>query len=877
MMLALKDYQQRTLDALQDYFVECDRSQNANVAFYTSTLKAYGTGITYQPIEELKGLPYVCLRVPTGGGKTLVACHTVELAAKNLLHIEHPLVLWLVPSNAIRNQTLEALKKRSHPYRQALEATQGSVTVLDVEEALYLNRSDLDTSTTIIVSTMQSFRVDDTLGRRVYRDSGQLMDHFSNIPPKTHDRLEKGEGGNLLHSLANVLCVRRPLVIVDEAHNVRTDLSFETLARFHPSCIIEFTATPAKEEHASNVLYSVSAAELKAEAMIKLPIRLETQPDWKNLMAGAIACRKGLEKSANEDRRVSGEYIRPIMLLQAQPHSKTQETLNVEVIRENLIKEFEIPEDQVAIVTGAQNELEKVEDISAEDCPIRFVITQQALREGWDCPFAYVLYSVAVMRSSNAVEQILGRILRLPNASWKEHEELNKAYAFVGSEHFYEAANTLTDALVQNGFEKQEAKDLIVQASTYQGEIKFEDDTLFMGTVFLASPEKPDLKKLPRSLKNKVGYDSKEKIISFKGVMVQEEVEDLKKCFKTDQGQEVVEKIYQISNGLPPEGEKSASEKGKPFKVPYLAIQLEIGFEQFEETHFLDFPWDLRKSDPTLTNEAYNPDQGGAQRGEITVSDEGKVEARFLDNLQREMAFLAGGTDWEVSDLVFWLDHNIPHPDLSQEEAGIFINQVVQELEKKRGLSLDLLVRDRYTLKNAVGVLMEKYRSEAHNQSYQAFLLPDCETPLVVNPEVCFSYDSRQYPYNTLYRGKFKFQKHYYPEVGDLKGEGEEFQCAQYLDQLEEVEFWVRNLERRPGHSFWLQTATDKFYPDFVCKLKDGRILVVEYKGEHLADTSDSKEKLALGELWEKRSEGKCLFLMPIGGNFEVIKQKINK
>ena len=138
----------------------------------------------------------------------------MELAAKNLLHAEHPLVLWLVPSNAIRNQTLEALNNREHPYRKALEATQGPVTVLDVEGALCLNRSDLDTSTTIIVSTMQSFRVDDTVGRRVYRDSGHLMDHFSSIPPEAHDRLEKGPGGNLLHSLANVLCARSPIVIV---------------------------------------------------------------------------------------------------------------------------------------------------------------------------------------------------------------------------------------------------------------------------------------------------------------------------------------------------------------------------------------------------------------------------------------------------------------------------------------------------------------------------------------------------------------------------------------------------------------------------------------------------------------------------------------
>lgn len=73
-------------------------------------------------------------------------------------------------------------------------------------------------------------------------------------------------------------------------------------------------------------------------------------------------------------------------------------------------------------------------------------------------------------------------------------------------------------------------------------------------------------------------------------------------------------------------------------------------------------------------------------------------------------------------------------------------------------------------------------------------------------------------------------------ELNEKRSDGkqlEEFQCAQYLDGLPEVEFWFRNLSKKAS-SFRLQTSTDWFYPDFVCKLTDGRILVVEYKGEHL-------------------------------------------
>ena len=130
---------------------------------------------------------------------------------------------------------------------------------------------------------------------------------------------------------------------------------------------------------------------------------------------------------------------------------------------------------------------------------------------------------------------------------------------------------------------------------------------------------------------------------------------------------------------------------------------------------------------------------------------------------------------------------------------------------------------------------------------------------------------STTYVVKNTTRGPYEFRKHYYAEVGDLGAQGEEVGCAQFIDQLEQVEFWVRNLDRRPSGSFWLQTSTDKFYPDFVARLRDGRILVVEYKGEHLWSNDDSKEKRALGELWAERSGGRCLFIMPKGKDFEAI------
>jgi type III restriction enzyme len=288
-MLQLRDYQERSLYALETY-LELVTQHGASNAFYMQTNRPY------LAVKQLPGLPYVCLRVPTGGGKTFMGSNAVGIAAKAYLQSDHATCLWLVPSNTIREQTLAALRDRQHPYRQALDARfSGQVRVLDLKEALYIQRNTLQGETVIIVSTLAAFRVNDTEGRKVYEACGALSHHFSGLSAALESVLEKREDGTVTHSLCNVLRMWRPLIIMDEAHNARTPLSFDTLQRFSPSCIVEFTATPEttqkpeEERFASNVLHPVSAAELKAAEMVKLPIRLWTHGESREAIAQAIA------------------------------------------------------------------------------------------------------------------------------------------------------------------------------------------------------------------------------------------------------------------------------------------------------------------------------------------------------------------------------------------------------------------------------------------------------------------------------------------------------------------------------------------------------------------------------------------------------------
>ena len=861
----LKEYQHHTLEVLRTYFRTCLQFDSANTAFYHLTSRKY------EPVAELPDLPYICLRLPTGAGKTFLACHIIPIAQSELLQADLAVVLWLVPSNTILEQTLKALRDRQHPYRQALDGALGAVTVLDVSEALYVTRPTLDTSTTIIVATIQAFRVEDTDGRKVYDPSGSLMDHFSGYDPAALEGLETYTNGTVKTSLANVLRLRKPIVLVDEAHNARTSLSFGTLARFAPSCIIELTATPDTGTNPSNVLHQVSAAELKAEDMIKLPILLETRTSWKELLTAAIARLNELDKAARAEAQISSEYLRPIMLLQAQPRSRHQENVTVEVVEACLRDDFDIPKVQIARATGEDRELDNV-DILAPTCPIRFVITVQALREGWDCSFAYVLCSVAELHSPTAIEQLLGRIMRLPNACRKQNKDLNQAYAFAASANFVESAEKLKDGLVQNGFERIEADKLVQSIQLPQTPIDF--GPLFIHpaeqpAISLRSAERPNLTMLPVETAQKLHVEPNTGAVIITAVLTPADRTALMDIFTTVESKAAVDRAYmqflRFADG------RSPSERGERFSIPRLAFKQGELFDPFEESHFLDHRWRLSQQDPTLSEQGFPSKRSEARQARIDITDKQKLSVEFLSDLHQQMRLLASDQGWTETQLVYWLDRSIPHPDITASESTAFLTSLVQKLTRERGLSLDHLVNDKYRLRAAVIQKINQHRQTARRAAYQQALFGD-DSPVVVSPECCFTYDPHRYPC-TPYRGAYKFLKHYYSDIGNMNDE--EVECAVFLDfLLPDVEIWIRNPERS-SLAFWLQTASDRFYPDFVCKLRDGRFLVVEYKGANIWSNDDSREKRIIGEVWEARSEGQCLFVMPKGKDFEAIRAKL--
>ena len=488
----------------------------------------------------------MCLRLPTGGGKTLLAAHAIGTIGDKLLGTDRPACLWVTPSTTIRDQTLRRLARPTDPYREALqESLDSSIEVVTLEEALTRPRSVDPDAALVIVTTIQSYRIRDDRGeelaatRRIYRDDGYLQRAFEHLPAWAQQELSRDDNGQISLSLANALRLRRPIVVMDEAHNARTLGSFESLLRFGPSFVLELTATPEHRhdpQHptdprfASNVLHAVSALELKKEGMIKMPVDLENRVNWLEVLAATVQRRSELEKTADHATHDVGlPFLRPIALIQAQPASKTRETHTVDAVKAALLAMAGVREEEVRICTGVVDEIGDT-DLMAETCPVRYIITVDKLREGWDCPLAYVLGSIGNAATPTAVEQLIGRVLRMPNANPTRVPALDRAYAFVLSDDVLQTAMHLRDRMVETcGFDDRSAEDAlrVTTAQTQRG--------LGLGRIRLSAP--PNVALLPASLAAKTRYDeSLGVLIVADESLTREEVKTLRDAVTTENG-----------------------------------------------------------------------------------------------------------------------------------------------------------------------------------------------------------------------------------------------------------------------------------------------------------------------------------------------------
>ncbi len=421
-------------------------------------------------------VPNVVLKVPTGGGKTWLAISAVSRIMGRYLDRNTGFVLWIVPNEAIYTQTLKALRDRQHPYRQALDrAAAGRVKVLEKSDRL--DARDVDGNLCVMLLMLQSSNRRDKATLKMFQDRGDVHGFFpAEGEQQAHKAaLERTPNLNgyddifpmVKDSLGNALRIIRPVVVMDEGHRAVSDLAYETLYGFNPCFVLELTATPQdvhprggaspREGRYANLLVEVTGRELDREGMIKMPLNLNPRQgnDWKATLNAALEKLNALDAEARRLRADTDRYIRPIMLIQVERTGADQREsgrIHADDVRDWLLTAgFDVAE--IAIKTAQQNDLNDPEnqDLLSPTNRVRAIITKQALQEGWDCPFAYVLCGLAASTNLKAMTQLVGRILRQPGAMKTRIEALDECHVITHHAGTADVVKAIKDGLEQDG------------------------------------------------------------------------------------------------------------------------------------------------------------------------------------------------------------------------------------------------------------------------------------------------------------------------------------------------------------------------------------------------------------------------------------------
>lgn len=406
-------------------------------------------------------IPHVCFKVPTGGGKTL-------LAAASLGRIHRPtgLTLWIVPSRAIYEQTWAALRNREHPCRHQLEmASGGRVKLLEKDDRF----TRADAANYLCVMLLMLPAANRQKGKeflRMFRDSGRYPTLFPDGDDVFSDErllqdypdLERAsKNGPVKHSLFNVFKMLRPVVVLDEAHKAygikrkgANEEFVRSVNRLDPSMVIELSATPNRG--ISNLLVDITGIKLKNEEMIKLPVQVTSFPnaEWQHTLSHAYEQRERLETEGQALQHSDGRYIRPIAVVRVERTGKDQRDgrrVHAEDVREYLVQNLGAAAESVKVKSSSLDELAGI-DLLSEFSSVRWVITKSALMEGWDCPFAYVLVMLDNTSAQQAITQLVGRVMRQPHALRTGRELLDQCYAYCWNTQVSQAV-----AQVKNGLE----------------------------------------------------------------------------------------------------------------------------------------------------------------------------------------------------------------------------------------------------------------------------------------------------------------------------------------------------------------------------------------------------------------------------------------
>ena len=852
--MELKTYQKNVISDLSRFLTLLTKTGSASKAYSAlweeKNVNVGPGGLPYYHYNLQGGVPDVCFKVPTGGGKTFIAASAIKTIYDAMPTVTAKAVVWLVPSDAILTQTYAALSNPHHPYRQKINVDFGGAVEVYSKEQLLNGQNFNPTSVTeqlsIFVLSYDSFRTSKKEGRKAYQENGNLATFPKLMQDKSMLLSDTDET-----ALIQVIRSLNPVVIVDESHHATSALSVEMLENFNPCFVLDLTATP---KESSNVISFVDAAQLKKANMVKLPVIVYNRKSQDDVYADAISIRCKLEIQAQNEQKTTGRYIRPIVLFQAQPRVGAEST-TYDKIKATLI-EAGIPKEEIAIKTGDKDELKHV-DLLSSDCPIRYIITVNALKEGWDCPFAYVLATVANRTSAVDVEQIIGRVLRLPYTQKNTSNVLNISYVITSSADFSKTLDRVVDGLNNAGFSNKDyrAKDVEVELETQTSPEPIQ--------VALQPQEEPEIPEVNTTdLRQRIEQTLQQDEAVPTGMIESDELLSVALAQNEEYEEKVNSKIETAIDLAPTE----VRDKMNSFRINDAFI---------EEASALRFPQFMMAVGPSFfSDNEYIPlklehlEEGFTLRDKDVQIDFSTVDAEMA-RIDTDDSANAAPKVWQIkgTDSTYYKEWFNAQPSnirlahckglirshisklncVNDKELQDYIDRVVETMTEDQ---LSDMEQSTYPyivkIEKKVKDLLNAHRSNVFDlwlEQGKIVCKPNYALSPVISPTSFFS----TYP-KSLYSSE--------EDVNEY-----ERKMVWVLSSMDNIKWWHRNISRL---GFQINGAIHA-YPDIIAMTTSGKILMIETKGDHL-DNDESKAKAKIGHQWDNLAGSMYRYFMVFQG-----------
>ena len=843
--MEMKNYQKKVIADLNRFLVILNKNFNISKSYQEFWQEQnIPVGISGVPAYQniIPNTPHICFKVPTGGGKTFIACNSIKPIFDALPIAKSKVVVWLVPTDSILEQTIKCLQDVNHPYRQRIDTDFGGrVEVYNKQQLLNgqnFNPTSVNEQLSILVLSYDSFRSTDKEGRKVYQENSNLA-QFTKFYNSNGTFIEDVDET----ALVQVINQMSPLIVVDESHHAQSNLSIEMLNNLNPCFVLDLTATPKKH---SNIITYVDSLQLKKENMVKLPVIVYNRHNQEDVLIGSFDLRNNLEKAAIKEREVNGIYIRPIVLFQAQPKGKEDNT-TFEKLKERLIG-IGIPKDEIAIKTSNVNDLKNV-DLMSEDCKIRYIITVNALKEGWDCPFAYILATLANRTSTVDVEQILGRILRQPYTKQHNSHFLNMSYVLTSSNDFRNTLDKIIVGLNNAGFSKND----------YRIAEEAEQTPKIAPSITLAEQQTLEQVQTTNSeIEEFLGFDVdkvKSALVEIKqGNIDTTEDADISAMFTSalEKGEEYNRALKETDNSEFFMQPVELRNKMNCFRIndEYLEDVKDLKLPQFfmkiPESIFADAGltfltrngltdgFTLKDKDisinfNTVDDEIIKIDIEGTKEGIPKFAKLGSIDSKIFKEY-----FLRLPKESRIASCKHMIHAQLNRIDtIDSGELRRYIDRIIELLNSEQIADLENNISS-YTdrIRGKIIAMQAEY---CENQFFKMIE----QGKIVCNPSFAF-----KEIISPLENTSSISKSLYTAEEGSMNDF--EYNAITAIAALSNVKWWHRNI---PRNEFCINGFVNH-YPDFIIMTKSGRIVLVETKGDYL-ENEETKQKIKLGRAWQ--------------------------